>query len=510
MKQQRYYQAEATEAVRSAFRRKLRGVLVVMATGMGKTVLFVNWAKMAMSKGGRVLVLVDRDVLCDNAADELKSFGMFPVIERGADKATPMSNLVVASIQSMSRPDRLAKWNANHWSLVILDEAHKSSAPTYRTVLDKFKETHNIGVTATPNRPDGKGLWNGYAEIVYEFPLRSRDNPDGTETLGAVEDGWLCRPDFKELPVPITLDDRIATKKSLTEAEESAIFDTDNYLAKVYEAASKEVVGYKSLYFWNSRRTSKDAADYFCAQGIEAKHIDGTFSKKQIAEIIGNKADGIVGWYNEAPRRVLCNCQLLSYGYNQPDIELVGLGKVYKSLTDYLQAIGRGTRVLADVDSYPTKELRLAAISISSKPTLRVIDMAIQNENHNLATPACLVTDDPKELEALRKAKVGRPPMSIEDMKDFVRKMRASDGEASRKRLAEQLANAAEKRNYPKGKVYIEDIRKLYRPEHKPASPAFLKFVSRMGVDLSQGKWSAFQLIRIKERIEGMKQRILA
>lgn len=495
MKQQRYYQGEATVAVRDAFKRKLKGVLVVMATGMGKTVLFVNWAKLAMAKGGRVLVLVDRDVLCDQAAEELKEFGMHPLVERGVDKASPMSALVVGSIQTM-QGDRLLKWNQDHFALVILDEAHKSAASTFRNTLNRFRGSYHVGVTATPNRPDKRGLWDGYQEIVYEFPLKSRLNKDGTETLGAVEDGWLCDPEFTELPVPITLDDRVATKKSLTEAEEAGIFDTDNYLQKVFTEAAAQVNGYKSLYFWNSCRNSKDAAECFRSLGLEAMHIDGYLSKNKIIDIIGSKKEKVAGWFNEGPRRVLCNCDLLGVGYNQPDIELIGLGRIYKSTTAYLQAIGRGTRVLADVDSYPTKELRLEAIKLSAKPKLRVIDLAIQNTEHNLATPACLVTDDPRELEAIKKAKKGAP-MSIEEMKNAVKALRASDGEASRRKLAEDLANAAEKRKRQTALPYLGHIlRKPALPHWKQATSKQVWLLKRLGfTEAVPSAWHASRII---------------
>ena len=483
------------------------GVIVVMATGTGKTVLFVNWSKMTMAKGGRVLVLVDRDVLCDQAAEELYEFGMHPVLERGDDHASPMANLVVSSVQSMRK--RLGKWNPNHFALVITDEAHKSASPTFRVTLNHFRHARHAGVTATPNRPDKRGLWDGYQEIVYEFPLKTRLNKDGTETIGAVEDGWLCDPRFIELPVPVILDDKIATKKHLTQSEEEGIFDTDNYLARVFKAAAEQVSGYKSLYFWNSCRNSKDAAEAFRSEGIEAMHVDGYLPKNKIIDIIGSRKENVVGWFNEAPERTLCNCQLLGVGYNQPDIELVGLGKVYKSTTEYLQAIGRGTRVIAAVDNHATRELRLEAIRVSAKPELRVVDLAIQNSEHNLATPACLVTDDPKELEAIKKAKKPGRQLSFEEMTDLVKTIRASDGEKSRKKLAEDLANAAEKRKARSNGPYIEHIlNRQAKPSWKPASPKMVSYLRYLGYsgEVPSG-WHAFQ---IKEAFQAHKKKVAA
>jgi superfamily II DNA or RNA helicase len=476
MKQPRDYQLACFDAIRSAFKRRLMRVIVVLATGLGKTVIFVLIACMVRTKGGRVLILVNRDVLCDQAALELVANGLHPAIERGADKASPMSELVVGSIQTMCG-QRLLKWMPEHFRMVICDEVHGSAAESFKAVLDHFKSAYHIGVTATPNRHDGLGLWNGYEEIVFEMPLYGRETEDGIMCASGVGDGWLCGLRFIEIPVPITLDDRIATKKTLSEAEESGEFGLDGYLKRIYESSGAYLIERKALQFFPNCKSSIEAAEAYRSMGLNARHIEGpggpaSMNKSQIAEIIE--------WYRHEKHAVLCNAELLAVGYNQPDIDTIGLIRLIKSETAYLQKLGRGTRVIADVDSLATREERLAAIYASEKPECIVLDLCIQNKEHNLATPACLVTDNSAEKAALREARKSGKSIDVSQMETLLRAKRETDRDAAMAVMAEQVANAAKKTK--KGKEpYYGHI--LLKPDGAslPCSDAAMRYLRSQG-----------------------------
>lgn len=478
MRSPRSYQTACFDAIRNSFSRGLKRVIVVLATGLGKTVIFVLIAMMVRAKQGRVLILVNRDVLADQSAQELVENGMHPSIERGADKASPMSDLVVGSIQTMSGA-RLKKWNRDHFKFIVCDECQGSAASTFKAVLDHFEVAFHLGVTATPNRHDRKGLWSGYEEIVFEMPLKQRIESDGTITPGGIEEGWLCDLVFREIPVPITLDDRIATCKKLSEAEEAGEYGLESHLQRIFEACAPDHTARKSLDFFPNCTSSFAAAEAFRRHGINARHIEGPggpngMTKRDIAETLE--------WFKNEKVATLCNAELLSVGYNQPDINMIVLARLIKSETAYLQKIGRGTRTIAEVDLCVGRQARLDAIMVSAKPLCTVLDLCIQNEDHNLCNPAMLVTGDKDEQKFLRKLRKGNGNMvDLNDTDELLRAKRITDKDAALAMLSEQVANAAEKKAIKTGEPYYRHILQKFVNGKSPATNPQMVYLKRLG-----------------------------
>src|SRR5215211_5940191 len=131
----RPYQLAAVDAVRDGYRRGLRRMLVQLATGLGKTVLFANLAHRAVERGGRVLVIAHRDELLSQAREKLLVAD--PDADVGivrAEQDEAEAAIVVASIQTLARPNRLAR--VGRFGLVVVDEAHHAAAESYRQVLE--------------------------------------------------------------------------------------------------------------------------------------------------------------------------------------------------------------------------------------------------------------------------------------------------------------------------------------------------------------------------------------
>ena len=472
----RPYQSQCFESIRDAFRAGQRRVIAVMATGLGKTCVFCLISKMTRDKGGRVLILVNRDVLCDQAAAELVENGMHPVIERGLDKASPMAVLVVGSIQTM-QGNRLQKWNRDHFKLVITDECHGSSASTFKATLDHFESAYHVGVTATPNRHDKKGLWHGYEKIVFEMPLKERIESDGKKVPGGIDEGWLCELLFREIPVPITLDDKIAKCKTLSEAEESGEYGLQSHLRRIYEASAPELAHRKALNFFPNCISSIEAVKAYQEYGLNARHIEGPggpagMSKKDIAEILE--------WFKNEKEAVLCNSELLSVGYNQPDINMIGLIRLIKSETAYLQKLGRGTRTVANVDLCLGRDARLAAIATSAKPHCTVLDLCIQNQDHNLCNPAILVTGDKDEQAYIRAHRKPGQVIDFEFAQELLRAKRETDKDKMLAKMSEQVANAAEKKKSDREPYYGHILKKFVHGK-KAASSNAMHYLKRLG-----------------------------
>ncbi|MCX5743922.1 MAG: DEAD/DEAH box helicase family protein [Proteobacteria bacterium] len=152
----RPYQVAAVAAIREQFRAGCRSTLLVQATGTGKTITFSDVARRTVDRGGRVLIVVHRDELIQQADDKLRAAGLTPGIEKAASYAGNAS-VVIASVQTL-RGKRLAAFAFDAFALVIVDEAHHAVAPGYRAILAYFTTARVLGVTATPDRLDGKGI----------------------------------------------------------------------------------------------------------------------------------------------------------------------------------------------------------------------------------------------------------------------------------------------------------------------------------------------------------------
>jgi len=193
----RPYQRQAADAVISAYRRGVRRMLVQLATGLGKTVLFAHLAHTVVSNGRRVLIIAHRDELLTQARDKLLTVD--PSADVGIVRAEldeTDARIVVASIQTIVRPNRLAR--LGRFDLVVVDECHHAAARSYRDVLEALGAFEPdgpmvLGVTATPGRGDGVGLDSVFQEIVYEMGI-----------LDGIQGGYLC--DLRAVSVTLDTD----------------------------------------------------------------------------------------------------------------------------------------------------------------------------------------------------------------------------------------------------------------------------------------------------------------
>ncbi len=254
--------------------------------------------------------------------------------------------------------------------------------------------------------------------------------------------------------------------------------------------------GAKGLLFLPNCRVSNQFALMLKERGLQAEHIDSSYMSAR-------ETSRLLEWFKTTPTGILCNADLLSVGFNQPDINLIGLYRPIASTPMYKQRIGRGTRPIAPVDDYDTVAGRLEAIASSAKPHCKVLNVFWENGSHNLASPSCLITDNAEEREALDKK---RKPGQNVDLAQLELQLKAvMDDQAEKMRqFAEKVANSQAKKH--NGKLWIADILKHRNPAHKIASDAFVRFVRRLGADIPTGEvYSAYQIMRIKERLEKLK-----
>ena len=481
----RDYQSACIEKVRDAYRSGRKAVAVELFTGAGKGYIIAAIAKMVIEKGGRVLVAVNRDNLCEQLFQSLVEQGMLPVMERGMDKASPLSDLVVGSIQTM-QGERLRKWNRNHFRLVICDEVHFAAANTFKATLDYFADAFHLGLSATVERHDKKGLWKGYEEVVFSMPLTS-----------GIEQGWLVPFEFEELPVPIVISDMQQKKKMWTEKDESEVFSTNDYLPRLFAEAASRVTDRRALFFWPNCDSSMEADRYFQSAGLNSRHVEGPGGPARM------NRDGInelLEWFKEPGPKCLNNADLLSYGYDNPTIDTIGIMRLSRSIPMLKQRLGRGTRPCVPVDNYPTPGERRAAIAASVKPACKVLDLMLQlgEVQNKFADATALITEDDAEKRFIREEmKRAGKPLTMAEIEGKLVAKRQTDRDKQLARLAEDAANAALRKGAKAKEVYVGHIlRRAPEPHWKEASHKQVNYLRKLGYNgVIDSAWHASRII---------------
>lgn len=163
----RDYQSECVAAVEDGVRRGVRRQLAVLPTGGGKTIIFSEIVR--RRSAGSTLILAHRDELLQQAREKLISVAPELSMSTGLVKARSNdvgAPVVIASIQTLARESRLRQLPKD-FGTVIIDEAHHSAADSYQRVLEWVDAELVLGVTATPERHDGKSLESHFDELIF-------------------------------------------------------------------------------------------------------------------------------------------------------------------------------------------------------------------------------------------------------------------------------------------------------------------------------------------------------
>lgn len=354
-----------------------RSTLAVMATGTGKTVVMGtvarDWAQ------GRVLVLAHRDELITQAADKLSAIcGEDVGIERRSSRSRG-ERVVVASIQTLNSHRngvyRMMDLDPMAFGLVMTDEAHHATAPTYRRIYEWFYKNPNLkhlGVTATPDRTDEEALGQIFESVAFEYDI-----------LAAIKEGWLVPVEQQFVHVEgLDLSRCDSHKSDLKDSGVARVMQEESMVHKIV-APTIEIAGdKKTLLFAASVAHAQKAAEIFNRHRTgSAFAIDGNTDIEERKRLL--KA------YARGDFQFLCNCGVFLEGFDEPSIEVIANARPTKSRALYAQVAGRGTRPLPGiVDGLLTPEERIAAIAESAKPSMLMLDFVGNSGRHKLVCTA--------------------------------------------------------------------------------------------------------------------------
>jgi DNA repair protein RadD len=322
----RDYQSRAVEAVRDAYRAGSRAPLLVAPTGAGKTVMFSYVASNTAAKGKRVLILAHRRELIKQASRKLRETG----VDHGliAPGYTATRDLVqVASVQTLGR--RLADPRYDAPDLIVIDEAHHAVAGQWATVCAAYPNARLLGVTATPERLDGRGLGleaGGAFDAMVVGP-----------TVAELVEGGFLTP--SRVFAPSEAPDLSGVRTRGGDYEAAALAEAMVKPTIVGDAVNhyrRHAHGQPAILFSPSVAHAEAMAQAFRAAGYRAVAASGASDISVRDGAIAGLATGAV--------QVLCSCDLISEGLDVPAVSAVILMRPTKSLGLFLQQVGRGLR----------------------------------------------------------------------------------------------------------------------------------------------------------------------
>lgn len=310
----RPYQTRAIEQVRAAFTRHSR-IMLAAATGCGKTTIAADAIQRTLARNRRVLFLVHRVELLEQASARLDGIGVeHGVIFRKRPQAAHLP-CQVASIQTLARRKLPAGID-----LVILDEAHHCCAQTWRDLLAKIDPRWVLGLSATPARLDGRPLRDLFDEIV---------SPVTTAEL--IRDGFLCAPTIYAPPGPSLTGVRTIAG-DYEQGGLSLAMRAPALCGRILEHYQR--LGHApAVGFAVDVEHSETMAAQFNAAGIPSASIDGKTDLAVRAARIAALQDGTLA--------VLWNCQILTEGTDIPALATCIVARPTQSLVLHRQMLGR-------------------------------------------------------------------------------------------------------------------------------------------------------------------------
>ena len=336
------YQQEILDKL--AAERTVRGYyrnLVVAATGTGKTVVsafdYKNFKKYSGNSPCRLLFIAHREeilkqsIACFRGVLKDANFGSLFV---GSHKPESIDHLFV-SIQTFNSQDLTAKTSSEYYDYIIIDEFHHAAAPTYQKLLTYYKPKILLGLTATPERMDGKSVLTYFNDrIAAEIRL-----PE------AIDRKLLCPFQYFGVTDNIDLEDIRWTRGGYDRSELSKVYTMNQFVADsranmIVSATIKYVTDLndvKGLGFCVSVEHTKYMADYFDRHNIPSMCLTGESSEEERNTAKKRIVNGEV--------RFIFVVDIYNEGIDIPEINTVLFLRPTESLTVFLQQLGRGLRL---------------------------------------------------------------------------------------------------------------------------------------------------------------------
>ncbi|MDF2529217.1 MAG: Type restriction-modification system, restriction subunit [Gammaproteobacteria bacterium] len=367
IKKPRFYQEIAVNKVLDAIAEGKQRILLTLATGTGKTFIAfqIAWrlfqARWNLKKDGmrqpRILFLADRNNLADQAFNDFSAFQEDALVRIDPEEirkkgGVPTSGAVFFTIfqtfmsESSGKPN-FGDYPPDFFDFIIIDECHRGGAndeSTWRAILEYFSPAVQLGLTATPKRKDNVDTYKYFGEPVYVYSLKE-----------GINDGFLTP--FKVKQIQSTIDEYIYTSDDQVidgEIEDGKIYK-ENDFNRIIEIKEREAARVKKLL---DEINQKEKTIIFCANQEHAliirdlinqyKQSKDPFYCVRVTADEGDRGDQFLRDFRDNEKTIptiLTTSVKLTTGVDARNIRNIVLMRPVKSMIEFKQIIGRGTRL---------------------------------------------------------------------------------------------------------------------------------------------------------------------
>ena len=465
----RYYQMTAINRTVEAVARGQQRVLLVMATGTGKTytAFQIIWRLWKSGQKKRILFLADRNILVDQTkSNDFKPFGaaMTKISKRQIDKSYEIYLSLYQSVTGNEEERNIYKqFTRDFFDLIVIDECHRGSAAedsAWREILDYFFNATHIGLTATPKETKDVSNIHYFGDPVYTYSLKQ-----------GIDDGFLApykvvRIDFDKDLVGYrpekgkkdkhgnVIEDRIYNQKD---------FDRNLVLEQRTELVAKKITEFleatdpyqKTIVFCDDINHAERMRQALVNLNPERVREN----RKYVMRITGDENEGkaeLDNFINPEERYpvIATTSKLMTTGVDAQTCKLIVLDQRIQSMTEFKQIIGRGTRINEDYDKY------WFTIMDFKKATELFADPAFDGDPVQVYEPKGAESPVPPDEVEPPEPEEDKPPVDLPDI----------DGGDSQPRIKYVIADVpvyvvAERVQFygPDGKLITESLRDYTR-----------------------------------------------
>jgi type I restriction enzyme R subunit len=485
----RYYQLNAINRVIEAIAKGQKRLLLVMATGTGKTytAFQIIWRLWKSKARKRILYLADRNILIDQTrTNDFKPFGaaMTKIQKRQVDKSYEIYLTLYQAVTGNEEDKNIYRqFSRDFFDLVIIDECHRGSAAetsAWHEILDYFSGATHLGLTATPKETRDVSNLHYFGEPVYTYSLKQ-----------GIEDGFLAP--YKVIRIDFDRDlqgwrPRKGQKDRFGNLIEDRIYNQKDFDRSLVLDERTRLVAWKiTEYLESIGPYSKTIV--FCEDIDHAERMRQALvnlnpervkeNAKYVMRITGDdplgkaELDNFIDPEQRYPV-IATTSQLMSTGVDAQTCKLVVLDKRIQSMTEFKQIIGRGTRINEDYDKF------WFSIMDFKKATELFADAAFDGEPVQIYDPE--PGDDPEPPEEEDQGEKAHPGEDEGDTPD----VDWPDDEPG-KRIKYRLGNdvtvyvVAERVQYygPDGRLITESLRDYTRKAVRKEYVSLDQFIKR-------------------------------
>lgn len=329
------------ECIRTIIEKGYGSYLIQMAVGLGKTVTFASLEEYF----DRILILAHREELLKQPR---KYFNCSYGIEQGRLKSNG-EKVIASSVQSLV--NRLDKFKTDDFDLIVIDEAHHSSAKTYKKIIDYFNPMMLLGFTATPNRADKVKLDDIYSDIIFERNL-----------LWGIKNNYLSKIKCTRSYINVDYDQFKSSNGDYSIKS----------MSEVMETTGKQI---RDIYYDNSCQNGRTLIF-----GVNIAHCEDIQKNIEDSYVIHAKTKNREKYINDFTKgeiKTLINVGIFTEGTDIPNIDNIIIARPTRSEGLYTQMVGRGTRQAINKDHLHLIDVVGCSsnLSLISAPSLLGVNM---------------------------------------------------------------------------------------------------------------------------------------